>query len=220
MSLTFYPITKELYDYAVCHRTYASDPLMQKLRRETMALGEISEMAIPPEEESFLSILVAACNVKTAIEVGTFTGIGSIAIARALPQSGKLVCCEINPQWIALASKYWKEAGLEHKIEAKIGPAIKTIQSLDEDLRFDFAFIDADKENYENYYQLLLPKMRQNGLLVFDNMFWKGRVICPENSDKDALVLSRLNDKLCNDARIESVLLPIADGVVIARKKN
>ena len=185
-----------------------------------MALGEISEMAIPPEEESFLSILVAACNVKTAIEVGTFTGIGSIAIARALPQSGKLVCCEINPQWIALASKYWKEAGLEHKIEAKIGPAIKTIQSLDEDLRFDFAFIDADKENYENYYQLLLPKMRQNGLLVFDNMFWKGRVICPENSDKDALVLSRLNDKLCNDARIESVLLPIADGVVIARKKN
>ncbi|KIE58953.1 SAM-dependent methyltransferase [Methylacidiphilum kamchatkense Kam1] len=218
MSLTFYPITKELYDYAVCHRTYASDPLMQKLRSETMALGEISEMAIPPEEESFLSILVAACNAKTAIEVGTFTGIGSIAIARAFPQYGKLVGCEINPQWIALAYKCWKEAGLEHKIEAKLGPALKTIQELEEEVRFDFAFIDADKENYENYYELLLPKMRQNGLL--DNMFWRGRVLCSEKSDKDALVLNRLNDKLSNDTRIESVLLPIADGVVIARKKS
>ncbi|QSR88170.1 O-methyltransferase [Methylacidiphilum caldifontis] len=220
MSLTFFPINKQMYDYAVCHRSHHSDPVMVELRKETLALGEIAEMAIPPEEESFLSIIVAASRVEKAIEVGTFTGIGAMAIARALPVTGKLLCCEINPQWISIASKYWAKAGLESKIEVRIGPALETIKYLKEDRFFDFAFIDADKQNYENYYELLLPRIRPNGLIVFDNMLWKGKVVCPDITDKDSVVLSRLNEKLKDDPRVESVLIPMADGVVIARKKG
>ncbi|QSR86140.1 class I SAM-dependent methyltransferase [Candidatus Methylacidiphilum infernorum] len=220
MSLSFFPITKEIYDYAVCHRSHGTDPIMLELRKATMALGDIAEMAIPPEEESFLSIIVAASKAEMAIEVGTFTGIGAMAIARALPPSGKLFCCEINPHWISIATPFWRKAGLESKIEVRIGPALDTIRSLSKESRFNFAFIDADKQNYENYYELLLPRMKENGLIIFDNMLWRGRVVNPDPSDKDSVALSRLNDKLKDDPRIESVLIPMADGIVIARKKG
>jgi len=212
-------LTPELYDYTIAHRSTANDAVLDALRAETEALGSISGMLINREQGSFLTLLVGICSVRNAIEVGTFTGYSSTCIARGLPADGRLICCDISEEWTNIARRYWRHDGVEEKIELHLGVARDTLEKLGDDALFDFAFIDADKSNYDSYYELLLPRIRQNGVLVFDNMLWHGRVVDAADNSADTVAIRALNAKLCADDRVESVLLPIADGLHVCRKK-
>ncbi len=219
MELKYIPLTDSLYRYLSGHRSDAADPLLQSLRAETDALGEVSRMQISPEQGTFLSILVAAAGVKSAIEVGTFTGYSSLCIAKALPQGGRLLCLDQSKEWTDIARKYWTQAGLQDRIELRLGPAVPALKEINPELTFDFAFIDAAKTEYDDYYELILPRIRQNGVLLFDNMLWGGRLGTGEVNEADGQAIDALNHKLAHDARVESVLLPIADGLNLCRKR-
>jgi len=218
MELKYIALNDSLYRYLAASRSHASDPVLQSLRRETTALGDISKMQISEEQGSFMSLLVAAIGAKSAIEVGTFTGYSSICIARGLAQSGHLICIDESKEWTDIAQKYWSQAGVNQRIELRLGPAIPLLQKLEPGLTFDFAFIDASKTEYDAYYELLLPRIRPNGLILFDNMLWGGRVGAGLISEPGGGAIDALNHKLAKDERIECVLLPIADGLQFCRK--
>jgi len=212
-------LTDPLYDYIVRHRSHSIDPLLQELRSETESLGEIARMLISPEQGSFLSILTKLLGVQCAVEVGTFTGYSSICLARGLSEGGRLFCFDVNAEWTAIAQRYWKKEGLSERIELQLGDAKEILAKWEPPQPLDLAFVDADKAGYEIYYELLLPKMKPNGLFIFDNMVWGGRVIENPLTDPDGVAINRLNAKLAGDARIDSVLLPVADGLHLARKR-
>jgi caffeoyl-CoA O-methyltransferase len=220
MKLKYIALTDKLYRYIREQRSDSADPLLKALQEETDALGDISRMQISPEQGTFLGILVAALGVKSAIEVGTFTGYSSLCIARGLPADGHLLCLDASKEWTAVARRYWKKAGVDERIELQLGSAIPLLKSLKAGLTFDFAFIDAAKSEYAEYYELLLPRIRQHGLLVFDNMLWGGRLGgSGPIKDSDGAALDALNKKLASDPRVESVLLPVADGLQLCRKR-
>lgn len=219
MSDKYITLTPPLYDYLIAHRSASNDSVLDALRSETESLGDISRMLISREEGSFLSLLVAATGARNAIEVGTFTGYSSTCIARGLPHDGQLLCCDISEEWTSIGRRYWQRAGVESKIELRLGAAVETLQQLEQDIVFDFAFIDADKTNYDTYYEMLLPRLRPGGVIIFDNMLWHGRVVDDFDNEADTVAIRALNDKLAGDERVESVLLPVADGLHICRKK-
>jgi caffeoyl-CoA O-methyltransferase len=214
--LKYVPLDDALCAYIAMHRSQASDPVLDDLRRETEKLGSISEMLISREQGSFLTLLTTVLEVHSAVEVGTFTGYSAICIARGLPPDGRLLCIDINEEWAAVARRHWKLAGVDKKIELRLRGGQPELQALATSTQFDFAFIDADKPGYDLYYELLLPHVRTNGLLVFDNMLQHGRVLDPK--DQSAQAINRLNKKLSADPRVECVLLPIADGLMLCRK--
>src|SRR5204862_4721041 len=161
---------------------------------------------------------VAAIGARSVMEIGTFTGYSSLCMARALPKGGRLICVDESEQWTAVARKYWSKAGVQDRIELRLGQAISILKHLEPNLKFDLAFIDAQKTEYDAYYELILPRIRKNGLILFDNMLWGGRlgqVPIPEASGK---AIDALNRKLAQDSRVQSVLLPIADGLHLCRK--
>ena len=219
MKLKYLALNDDLYRYLCECRTSADDPVLAALRDETDALGDISRMQISPEQGSFLTLLAAAIGTRSAIEVGTFTGYSSICIARGMAEGGRLICIDESEEWTAIARKYWAQAGVDRKIELRLGAAIPLLKTLEPDLTFDFAFIDADKTEYDAYYELLLPRVRPNGLLPFDNMLWGGRLGAGPVSEESGRAIDALNRKLANDERVESVLLPIADGIQLCRKR-
>jgi len=219
MKLKYITLTDKLYRYVCRHRSDRGDPLLESLREETDALGDISRMQISPEQGSFMSVIVAALGVKSAIEVGTFTGYSSLCIARGLARGGRLLCIDASREWTAIARRYWKQAGVENRIELQIGSAIPLLKALKPRLKFDFAFIDAAKTEYDAYYELLLPRLRRKGVLLFDNMLWGGRFGDKPVKDPDGAALDALNRKLAQDPRVESVLLPVADGLQLCRKR-
>jgi len=213
-------LNARLYRYLCGCRSDAADPLLQELRTETAALGqEVSKCQISDEQGAFLSLLVAATGVKSAIEVGTFTGYSSLCIARALPSKGRLICLDESAEWTAVARKYWAKAGMQDRIELRLGKAIPRLKRLEPGVMFDFAFIDADKTQYDAYYELLLPRLRRNGLLLFDNMLWGGRLGKGLVKEATGRAIDALNHKLALDARVETVLLSIADGIQLCRKR-
>ncbi len=212
-------LTPDLYGYLIQNRSGAGDPILQALRRETEALGDVSRMLISEEQGSFFTLLVAALGVQSAIEIGTFTGYSSICIARGLSAHGRLICCDISKEWTSIARKYWIQAGVERKIDLRLGTAGDTLKKLKTDATFDFAFIDADKTGYETYCEMILPRMKTNGLMVFDNMLWGGRLGSTQIDQADGRAIDALNRKLTHDPRVESVLLPISDGLLVCRKK-
>ena len=218
MELKYVALTDPLYRYLVNCRSHSADPVLEFLRRETDALGEISKMQISQEQGSFMTLLVAAIAAKSAIEVGTFTGYSSICIARGLTPSGRLICVDESKEWTDIAQKYWRQAGVNQRIQLRLGPAIPLLQKLESGLRFDFAFIDASKAEYDSYYELLLPRIRPNGLILFDNMLWGGRLGGGPITEASGRAIDALNHKLANDNRVESVLLPIADGLQLCRR--
>jgi predicted O-methyltransferase YrrM len=218
MELKYIALTDALYRYLVNSRSHASDSVLQALRSETDALGDISKMQISEEQGSFMSLLVAAIGAKSAIEVGTFTGYSSICIARGLTQNGRLICIDESKEWTDIARKHWSQAGVNHRIELRLGPAIPLLQKLESSLTFDFAFIDASKTEYDAYYELLLPRVRSSGLILFDNMLWGGRLGGGPINEASGRAIDELNRKLPNDRRVESVLLPVADGLQLCRK--
>ena len=220
MGTKYVRLNKTLYRYLCGCRSDASDALLQELRAETAALGEeVAKCQISDEQGTFLSTLVAATGVKSAIEVGTFTGYSSLCIARALPANGQLICVDASKEWTAIARKYWAKAGLQDRIDLRLGPAIPTLKQLAPGLTFDFAFIDADKTEYDAYYELILPRIKRNGLILFDNMLWGGRLGAGPVKEATGRAIDALNHKLAGDTRVEAVLLPVADGIQFCRKR-
>jgi caffeoyl-CoA O-methyltransferase len=219
MGLKYLSLDDKIYRYLNRFRSDAGDSIIQELRAETSALGDISRMQISEDQATFMGILVAAIGAKSAIEVGTFTGLSSLCIARALPPNGRLLCLDQSEEWTAIARKYWAKAGLQERIELRLGSAIALLQALEPGRTFDFAFIDAAKPEYDAYYELVLPRVRPNGLILFDNMLDEGKVAAEPIVDERAKALDALNRKLTTDARVECVLLSVSDGIQLCRKR-
>ncbi|HEV2210465.1 MAG TPA: class I SAM-dependent methyltransferase [Verrucomicrobiae bacterium] len=219
MGTKYVSLTDRLYSYLGRCRSDATDPLLAELRADTAALGDVSICQISDEQGTFLSIVVAAIGARSAIEVGTFTGYSSLCIARALAPGGKLICLDQSAEWTAIARKYWAKAGLSDRVDLRLGDAIQQLQNLEASLQFDFVFIDADKTQYEQYYELLLPRVRPNGLILFDNMLWAGRLGDEPIQEPTGRAIDALNHKLAADPRVEAVLLSVADGIQFCRKR-
>jgi caffeoyl-CoA O-methyltransferase len=214
----FTTMTPELAAYVAAHHSASPQAgLLAALRRETLALGEISGMQISAEQGTFLSLLVAATGASHIVEVGTFTGYSAFCMAAALPPGGRLWCFDQNAEWTAIGQRYWQQGGLADRITLTLGDAGAQLEQWSPPVALDFAFIDADKPGYDSYYETLLPLMRPGALLAFDNMLRDGRVLAPQDENDKAL--HALNEKLTNDARVEAVLLPVADGIMLCRKR-
>jgi caffeoyl-CoA O-methyltransferase len=209
-------LTNELGEYLVAHGT-PPDDVQDALIAETAELGAIAGMQVAPEQGAFLTILTRALGARRAIEIGTFTGYSALCIARGLPADGRLLCCDVSEEWTAIGRRYWKQAGVDDRIELRIAPALDTIASLSADDQFDLAFIDADKPNYANYFDALLPHMRANGVILVDNVLWHGAVVNPDATDDNTKAIRAFNDKLAADGRVDAVMLPISDGLTLAR---
>ena len=214
----FPELNERIYSYLCDCRSGARDEALDSLRAETEALGEIAMMQIGADQGAFMTLLTAAIGARDAIEIGTFTGYSSICIARGLPKNGRLLCLDISDEWTSIARKYWRRAGVEKKIELRLGPALASLKKLGRARKFDLAFIDADKTGYDAYYEAVLPRMRPNGLILFDNMLWGGRLGGKRRiTNASGRAIDRLNRKLARDKRVQSVLLPVGDGVHVCR---
>jgi caffeoyl-CoA O-methyltransferase len=195
--------------------------VLARLRQETAALPQHG-MQIAPEEGAFLAFLAELTGARRCIEVGTFTGYSSTAVALALPEEALLVCCDVSEEWTSMAARYWDEAGVADKIDLRIAPAAETLDGLladGEEATYDFAFVDADKSGYDGYYERLLRLVRPGGLIAFDNTLWSGKVLDQDADDEDTRALQALNRKLAGDERVTLCLLPVADGVTLARRR-
>ncbi len=211
-------LNSDLYDYVVRHG-HNGDPLLSELAEETRKLGWIAQMQIAPEQGTLMSILARISGARRAIEIGTFTGYSAICVARGLPADGRLLCLDLNQEWTSIARRYWERAGLNGKITLKLGLAADTLRALPASEGFDFAFIDADKPNYRLYYEEILKRMPRDGLILFDNVLWNGRVVDAEDQSEDTRAIRELNDFVAADSRVEAVMIPVADGLTIVRKK-
>jgi caffeoyl-CoA O-methyltransferase len=219
MPAKFTALNGELYEYLAAHRS-ERDPVLAALAQETEELlGPMSLMQIAPEQGAFMTLLARAIGARSAVEVGTFTGYSALSIARALPDDGRLLCCDVNEEWTAMARRFWEQAGVAHKIELRLGPALDTLRALPAGTQFDMGFIDADKLNYRNYYEEVLARLRPNGLILFDNVLWMGQVLDASSSDENTRGMQALNDFLATDRRVETVMLPVSDGLTIVRKR-
>jgi len=219
MDEKFTRMTPDLYAYMIGHCS-ERDPVQAALIAETAALGGVSIMQIAPEQGAFMTLLARAIGARRIIEVGTFTGYSALCLARALPADGKLLCCDLNEEWTSIARRHWQAAGVADKIELRLGLALETLQRLPADPIVDLSFIDADKGGYRAYYEEILPRTRPQGLILFDNVLWFGQVLERESRDAEARAIQALNDFLADDPRVESVMLPIADGLTICRKRQ
>ena len=213
-------LSDELAAYVVEVGTREPD-VLARLRAETAALPE-HRMQVAPEQGAFLAMLVELIGARRCLEVGTFTGYSSLAVALALPEDGRLVCCDVSEEWTSIARRYWLEAGVAGRIDLRIAPAAETLDGLlasGAESTYDFAFVDADKSGYDGYYERLLRLVRPGGLIAFDNTLWGGRVLEADAEDEDTRALQALNRKLAGDQRISLCLLPVADGVTLARRR-
>jgi predicted O-methyltransferase YrrM len=218
MSDKFITMTSELHDY-VERRSVRLDSVMERLVEETAALGDLAQMQIAPDHGAFLTLLVRAVGARAAVEVGTFTGYSAISIARGLPDDGRLLCCDVSEEWTAIARRYFRETGMDRKIELRIAPALETLCALPAVAQFDFAFVDADKTSYAAYYEEILTRLCPGGLLAIDNVLWSGKVIDSKDQSESTRAIRALNDHVAVDDRVDAVILPIADGLTLARKR-
>jgi len=218
MSTRQLDMTDRLETYVLAHARESD--VAARLRAETAKLP-MAGMQIGADQAGFMALLVRAIGAKRCIEIGTFTGYSALAVACALPEDGKLICCDISAEWTAVARRYWIEAGIAARIDLRLAPALDTLRELARDGRgqYDFAFIDADKSNYGAYYEACLDLLRPGGLIVLDNMLWSGRVADPEHHDPDTDAIRALNAKINIDARVDASLLTVGDGVMLVRKR-
>ncbi len=216
------PVDDRLYDYILAHSLRDMD-VLRRLREQTDTLGAISRMQIAPEQGQFMALQAQLMNARRYLEVGTFTGYSALVIALALPADGEVVACDVNEEWTSIARRYWQEAGVAHKIDLRLAPAADTLQKLldaGQADSFDLMFIDADKRNYDTYYELGLRLVRPGGLIMFDNVLWGGDVANPADHEKDTQALRDLNDKLHRDGRVVISMLAIGDGLTLALKNS
>ncbi len=213
-----FALSPELHEYLVAHGT-PPDALQRELVEETKRLGGISMMQIAPEQGEFLTVFTRLIGARRAIEVGTFTGYSALCIARGLPADGHLLCCDVSEEWTSIGRRYWEKAGVADRIELVIAPAIETLRALPEAPTVDLAFIDADKPGYPDYYEALLARLRPGGVILIDNVLWHGAVVDPEDQGEQTQAIRSFNDRVAADERVDRVMLPIADGLTIARKR-
>lgn len=218
VSRKFTALTPPLYDYLLAHNREPDD-VLRDLAEETRALGEAGSWQCSTEEGALLTMLARLTGARSAVEVGTFTGYGAISIARGLEPGGRLLSCESEEAYAAIARRYIERAGLTASVRIEVGPALDTLKALPSDAAIDLAFIDADKKNYRRYYDEVLPRMRRGGLVVIDNTLWRQRVIDPDDTHKSTRVIRALNDFLVRDERVDIVMLAVADGITLARKR-
>ena len=208
-------LTDELYDY-VLSKGARETRVQRELREETQKLP-MGQMQIGPDQAALMQVLVRILGAKRCIEVGTFTGYSALAVALALPASGKIICCDVSEEWTSIGRRYWKKAGVARKIDLRVAPALDTLKVLKG--RFDFAFIDADKPNYWSYYQRCLQLIRKGGLIAVDNTLWGGSVINPEKQSESTQALRDFNERVAKDRRVDIALVPIGDGLTLAVKR-
>ncbi|MEQ1787468.1 MAG: O-methyltransferase [Acidimicrobiales bacterium] len=211
-------VTKAVHDYAVAHGT-PPDEVQESLIATTAALGGVSRMQIAPEQGTFMTLLAKLVDARFAVEVGTFTGYSSLCIARGLAPGGRLLCCDVSEEWTAVARAHWAQAGVDDRIDLVIAPAADTLRALPTDPPIDLAFIDADKTGYRTYYDLIVERMRPGGVVLVDNVLWSGNVVDDSDQSDDTVALRAVNDHIAADDRMDVVMLPIADGLTIARKR-
>jgi caffeoyl-CoA O-methyltransferase len=212
-------ISLHLNAYLTAHSS-PPDAILRELADETADLfPNETGLQIAPEQGTFMTLLTQLAGATTALEIGTFTGYSSICIARGLKAGGRLVCCDISEEWTAVARKYWERAGLEDRIELRLGPAMDTLRSLPYQALFDLAFIDADKGGYLGYWRQVVPRIRPGGLIMVDNTFSHGRVIDAGNDNPGVIAVRDFNDHAAADPRVDLVMIPIGDGLTLARRK-
>jgi caffeoyl-CoA O-methyltransferase len=209
-------IPEKIEDYCERH-TSARDPLLRELEKYTRRHHPAARMLIGPHEGALLALLPRLGGARRVLEIGTFTGYSALCLAEALPADGELITCEIEPEHAAIARSFFARSPHGHKIELRLGPAWETLAALPASEIFDFVFIDADKENYVNYYEAVLPHLRPGGLIVADNVLWSGRVLAPKTKTDRAVVA--FNRRVLHDNRVECVMLPVRDGVSLIRKR-
>jgi len=209
-------LTADLHEYLLANGA-RPDAVQQSLIDATAALGPVARMQIAPEQGAFMTFLARALGVRFAVEVGTFTGFSALAIARGLAPGGKLLCCDVSDEWTSIGRTHWQQAGVADRVELRIAPAIDTLRALPSDQRIDFAFIDADKPSYSAYFHEIVPRLSPNGVLLVDNVLWSGRVIDPAADDADTVAIRAFNEMVLADTRVESVMLPISDGLTLIR---
>ena len=211
-------MTTALHAYLVSHGT-PPDEIQRALIDETRALGDISIMQIAPEQGAFMTLIARILGARRAIEIGTFTGYSALCLARGLAADGELICCDVSEEWTSVGQRYWEKAGIAHKIDLRIAPAIETLEQLPREPNFDLAFIDADKKGIIGYFEALLPLIRVGGVILVDNVLWRGAVADPAIDDEDTTAIRKFNDLVATDPRVECVMLPIADGLTLLRKR-
>jgi caffeoyl-CoA O-methyltransferase len=218
MQEKFTTLTPALYAYVLAHNP-PPDDVLRDLAAETAALGPISAMQIAVEQGALLGFLARLLGARRAVEVGTFTGYSAISIARGLAPGGSLLCCDVSEEWTAIARRYFTRAGLDGTITLRIAPALETLRGLPRTPDIDLAFIDADKPAYRAYYDEIVPRLAPRGVLVLDNVLWMGQVADASDTTESATALRALNDFIAADPRVEAVMLPVADGITLVRRR-
>ena len=211
-------LTDELHAYVVANGS-TPDELVRDLIEETARLlPQDAGMQVAPEQAAFLTLLTKIAGARQAVEIGTFTGLSSIAIARGLAEGGRLICFDVSDEFTAVARRYWQRAGLADRVELRLGPAAQTLDELPAEPHLDLVFIDADKTGYPGYWEQVVPRMRPGGLILVDNVLRHGRVLAPDPHDTGTAAVVEFNRIVLADPRVESMMLPIADGLTIARR--
>jgi caffeoyl-CoA O-methyltransferase len=212
-------IAPAVSDYLLEHCTPPDDLLRQLAAETREAFPEAAGMQVSPDEGQLLTMLTLLTGARRAVEVGVFTGYSSICIARGMPADGHLLACDVSQEWTSMARRYWKRAGLEERIDLRIAPALGTLRALPAEPALDLAFVDADKATYPLYYEELVSRLRPGGLLIFDNVLLGGRVLDLASQGDDVAAMRQMNEIIVGDDRVESVMLPVRDGVTLARKR-
>lgn len=208
-------LTPALQEYVIAHCP-PQDAVLADLAAETAALGPISGMQIAPEQGALMALLTRLVAPQFAVEVGTFTGYSALCVARALPPGGRLLCCDVDENWTAIARRYWDRAGVADRIDLELAPAVGTLRALPTEPCIDLAFVDADKTGYVTYWEEIVPRLRTGGVLLIDNVLWKGRVLDDTDPDPDTVAIREFNAHAAADKRVESVMLAVADGLTMA----
>jgi caffeoyl-CoA O-methyltransferase len=211
-------LSPEVHEYLLDHGA-RPDAVQQSLIAATAALGSVAGMQIAPEQGALMTMLTQLVGARSAVEVGTFTGYSALAIARGLVPGGRLLCCDVSEEWTAIGRTHWEQAGVSDRIDLVIAPAVDTLRALPSEPTIDIAFIDADKPNYPNYFEELVPRLRPNGLLLVDNVLWSGRVVDASADDENTVAIRAFNDLVAADARVDAVMLPVSDGLTLLRKR-
>jgi predicted O-methyltransferase YrrM len=215
-------LSEELHTYLMSVGVREPE-VLRSLREETSAIPQ-HDMQVAPEEGAFLGLLPKLIGARRCLEIGTFTGYSSTAVALGLPAGGRLICCDVSREWTDIARRAWADAGVDDRIELRLGPAVETLEGLLADGQagtFDLAFIDADKANYDAYYEACLRLVRTGGLIAIDNVLWSGRLANPpEEDDANTAAIRALNAKVAADERVDAVMLPLADGLTLARVRG
>lgn len=211
-------LSPDVQSYLVEHSTPV-DEVLTDLATETAAMGGISSMQIASGQGVFMTLLARLLRPRFAVEVGTFTGYSAICMARGLAPGGRLLCCDLSEEWTAIARRYWERAAVADSIELRLAPALETLRALPTQPSIDLAFVDADKQGYRAYWEELVPRLNPGGVILIDNVLWSGRVLDPGVADEDTVALRAFNDHAATDERVELVMLPLADGLTVARRR-